>query len=108
MEKYTWPGNIRQLENEIERAALVCDIDSVIDVEDFSAEIIAAGAGSFETGGYRGKLRDAVEKVEIDLINRTLADTDRNILKSSKLLGLTRKGLKDKIARYGITLAESD
>ena len=108
LEKYTWPGNIRQLENEIERAALVCDIDSVIDVEDFSAEIIAAGAGSFETSGYRGKLRDAVEKVEIDLINRTLADTDRNILKSSKLLGLTRKGLKDKIARYGITLAESD
>ncbi len=108
LEKYSWPGNIRQLENEIERAALVCDIDGVIDVEDFSAEVKSSSSEQINTSGYHGKLRDAVNKLEIDLIKRMLAETDGNILKSSKLLGLTRKGLKDKIARYGITSEESN
>jgi transcriptional regulator with GAF, ATPase, and Fis domain len=53
---------------------------------------------------YRGPLKELIEKVERDTIVACLAETRGNILKSSRLLGLTRKGLKDKMARYGIEI----
>lgn len=101
---YSWPGNIRQLENEVERSAVVSHNDGTIDVNDISTEII--GAASSEPSPVRNKsgtLREIVEEVERDLIAATLRDNDGNILRTSTVLGLTRKGLKEKMARYGIT-----
>lgn len=100
--KYSWPGNVRQLENEIERAAVVSDTDSLIDISDLSPEIFGAPAGDTDYKGYRGQLREVVEKVERDIISATLTENKGNILQTSKILGLTRKGLKDKMARYNI------
>jgi Nif-specific regulatory protein len=100
---YAWPGNVRQLENEIERAAVVSDTGGVIDVADLSPELQRAlidGSGFID---YRGKLRDVVSKVEQDIITKALVENNGNIQKTSRDLGLTRKGLKDKMARYGIT-----
>jgi transcriptional regulator with GAF, ATPase, and Fis domain len=105
-----WPGNVRQLENEIARAALLCELDGQIDVPDLSEEI-TAGSAARPSGGeasYRGELRTAVEDVERDMIARALRDTHGNILQSSRLLGLTRKGLKDKMARYGIRADDAE
>ncbi len=102
--RYSWPGNIRQLENEIERAAVVSHSDSQIDINDLSAEII--GAAAAEQPAFRnktGKLRDIVEEVERELITATLTENNGNILRSAAVIGLTRKGLKEKMARYGIT-----
>jgi len=104
--RYDWPGNIRQLENEIERAALMCDMDGVIDSADLSPEISAGPGQKGEGSPYGGELRAAVEQVEREMILRTLRETEGNILQSSRLLGLTRKGLKDKMARYGLSVAE--
>jgi Nif-specific regulatory protein len=103
LNRYPWPGNVRQLENELERAAVVCESESEIDLSDLSPELLGTSAAEIDTLGYRGQLREVVERVERDLINNTLEETSGNILKTSKLLGLTRKWLKDKIARYGIT-----
>jgi transcriptional regulator with GAF, ATPase, and Fis domain len=108
LKKFDWPGNVRQLANELERAALVSDVDGTIDVMDLSAEVTGAGTRSHSADGPRGPLRQATEEVERDFITRTLHETKGNILQSSKLLGLTRKGLKDKMARYGISADESD
>ncbi len=102
LSNYTWPGNIRQLENEIERAAVVSNFDEPIDVCDLSTEIIGCASVPSSVDGYRGQLKEAVERVERELITSTLKENQGNILKSSKSLGLTRKGLKDKMARYGI------
>jgi DNA-binding NtrC family response regulator len=44
-----------------------------------------------------------VESLENEMIESTLERTCNNIMKSSQILGLTRKGLKDKMKRYGIT-----
>ena len=106
LSRYAWPGNVRQLENEIERAALMCDLDGVIDVNDLSGDICAGRGQTGESPAYSGELRAAVEHVERDMIARTLKETEGNILQSSKLLGLTRKGLKDKMARYGISATD--
>jgi len=103
LSRYSWPGNVRQLEHELERAAVVCDPDNPIDICDLSPELLGSTAAEIDTSGYHGKLREVVERVERDLLVSTLNQTDGNILKTSKILGLTRKGLKDKLARYGIS-----
>jgi len=103
--KYSWPGNIRQLENEIERAA-VTSSSGTIDVSDLSPDIISSAITSSGAIKYRGPLREIVAKIEKDIIVATLKDNNGNIMKTSKDLGLTRKGLKDKISRYKIDVGK--
>jgi len=105
--RYAWPGNVRQLENEIERAAVVCDTKGIIDLTDLSPEVRqSAGSGS-PPGRLHGSLRDSVESLERDLISAALAEHEGNILQTANALGLTRKGLKDKMTRYGISGGQS-
>jgi transcriptional regulator with GAF, ATPase, and Fis domain len=100
--KYKWPGNVRQLEHELERAAVICDSDSRIDIEHLSPEIACADIDWEGTNGRSGRLHDIVEKIERQVITATIRRQKGNILQASKVLGLTRKGLKDKMARYDI------
>ena len=104
--RYSWPGNIRQLENEVERASVVCDLDGIIQIHDFSPELRGFKDSSADFARHRGKLRDLVEKIEKEVISSTLAEYEGNLLRTSKVLGLTRKGLKDKISRYGISFKD--
>jgi Nif-specific regulatory protein len=97
---YSWPGNVRQLEHELERAAVVSDRTGTIEVSHLSPEIAAVASPT--SSAPAGTLRESVEDLEIAMITRTLQETGGNILQTSKILGLTRKGLKDKIARYGL------
>jgi two-component system response regulator HupR/HoxA len=99
---YSWPGNIRQLENELERGAAICSPDNIIDISHLSPEMVSSGTADGKIQTYKGKLRDSVEMIEKEIINSGLIENDWNILHTSRQLGLTRKGLKDKMARYGI------
>ena len=102
LESYDWPGNVRQLEHELERAAVVAGPDGTIEVRDLSPELLV---NTGETAGEeleKGKLKEAVEKLEREMIISTLQESNWNILQTSRTLGLTRKGLKDKMARYGL------
>jgi Nif-specific regulatory protein len=101
LNRYGWPGNVRQLENEMERAAVVAE--GPIDLNHLSTEIVGALAQPVSTERYQGRLKEIVELVERDIITNTLAANKGNILRSANILGLTRKGLKDKIARYGLS-----
>jgi two-component system response regulator HupR/HoxA len=103
---YSWPGNIRQLENELERAAVICSPGNVIDVSHLSTEFATSGSADGKKAGYKGKLRDTVERIEKEVISSSLTENDWNILQTSRQLGLTRKGLKDKMSRYGIIKPE--
>ncbi len=98
----SWPGNIRQLENEIERAAVVCGPDRPIGIADLSPELLDSIEERFGHIDFKGQLKTIVEKVEREVISSTLKENDGNIMRTSKILGLTRKGLRDKMARYGI------
>jgi transcriptional regulator with GAF, ATPase, and Fis domain len=99
---YPWPGNIRQLENELERAAVICSPGDTIDVSHLSSEMVSSASEGGQIFKFKGRLRDNIEKVEKDIVKSSLLENDWNILQTSQQLGLTRKGLKDKMARYGI------
>jgi len=100
--RYDWPGNVRQIEHELERAAVVCNPSSSVELHHLSPEILDAVAESPGLGAPHGQLRLAVEKLERSLITAALSENDNNIMRTADVLGLTRKGLKDKMSRYGM------
>lgn len=106
LQKYTWPGNVRQLENELEKAAVICGIDNKIEIEDLSAEIVIPDDLQESVKNYSGCLREITEKIEKEIIQKTLIEYQGNILQTSNVLGLTRNGLKNKMSRYNISVSK--
>lgn len=108
--RYQWPGNVRQFEHELERAAVVCGSDSRIDPEDLSSEIRGTlfNQDVSAQGIERGPLRDALEKLERGMISAALTEHNSNLVRTAGALGLTRKGLKDKMLRYGLRDSRND
>jgi DNA-binding NtrC family response regulator len=101
MLNYSWPGNVRQLESAIERAILLCETD-LITVDDLPLEVrqesrpAAEGAFKLPPEGI------SFEDVERDLIMQAMEQTDYNITKSAKLLGLTFRTLQYRLEKFGI------
>ncbi len=110
--QYWWPGNVRQLRNEIQRAVAMSPPGGMLEPEQFSAELTAerltaspggarassAGAASFSPGN----LVEAVERVEREMIAATLDQTRNNVSEAARILGLTRRGLYLKMTRLQI------
>ncbi|MGA9998151.1 MAG: sigma-54 dependent transcriptional regulator [Pyrinomonadaceae bacterium] len=105
MMDYSWPGNVRQLESAIERAILLAESD-LITIEDLPLEVrqearpAAEGAFKLPPEGIN------FEDVERDLIMQAMEQTDYNITKSAKLLGLTFRTLQYRLEKFGIKKPE--
>ena len=108
--QYFWPGNVRQLRNEIQRAVAMAPAGSTIGPEHLSADLTAAAAtpASGSTSGGRVSLRggqtlaSVVDEIERDLIREMMTRHRGNISETSRALGLTRRGLYLKLRRLGI------
>jgi transcriptional regulator with GAF, ATPase, and Fis domain len=96
---YSWPGNVRQLENEMMRLLVLAD-DTVRE-EHLSPEI-AAGATDEDPTGDDLDLKTQVERVERRLLRRALRESKGNQTKAARALGLSRFGLQKKLRRYGM------
>lgn len=107
MQDYSWPGNVRQLESAIERALLLCESD-LIQAEDLPMEVRQesrpASAGIFKLPAEG----ISFEEVERDLIQQAMEQTDYNITKSAKLLGLTFRTLQYRLEKFGIRKPEKE
>ncbi len=104
----SWPGNVRQLENALERAALMARGDRV-EVEDLPVEVRLSAAGGGEAlepalGGEEEDLsiKRQVVALERRLIARALARTGGNKSQAARLLDLSYKALIYKIRDYGL------
>ena len=100
---YNWPGNIRQLENEIERAVTLADEDSFVKSSDLSEEIFKYQEHTETINLLENTdLKNAVEKLEVQMIINALEVTGGNQTQTAKKLGLSRQGLIKKMQRYKI------
>ena len=104
---YAWPGNVRSLENTIERAVLFAKgtLVTAADLPDRirqaqAATAIVAAAEPLPTTGI--DLRAAVERYENDLIVKALEKTGRNKNQAARLLGLNRTTLVEMLKRKGL------
>ena len=103
MQRYPWPGNIRELHNEIQRMAVLCDGDTNLRPDLLSPLILDFGSATAPNGGQvGGTLKERVEELERALIAESLKRNGRNISRVADELGLSRVGLRSKIARYDI------
>jgi Nif-specific regulatory protein len=100
MTSYSWPGNIRELENEVKRLSVICH-GSIIKKEDLSPGI--KEVSNLNNCNRSVSLKKAVETLEITMIKQALEINKNNKQQTANYLGLSRWGLMKKIKRYGLT-----
>ena len=110
---YAWPGNIRELENIIERTMLFSD-NSVIGVDDLPPEIVLQVKGEsprvitnpLRVGDNEASMKDIVRQatmeIEHDLILKALEETGGNVTHAARKLKISRKSLQIKMKELGI------
>ena len=101
MNDYGWPGNVRQLESAIERAILLCEGDTITP-DDLPTELQQESRGT-SAGAFKLPPEGiSFEEVEKNLILQAMDQTDHNITKAAKLLGLTFRTLQYRLEKFGI------
>jgi DNA-binding NtrC family response regulator len=90
---FDWPGNVRQLQNEIQRTVLMCE-GNQIDERDLSITAV--------TAAKEGPDLTLMEAMERNAILQMLKDTNGNKLETAKRLGIGRQTLYNKIKIYDI------
>jgi hydrogenase-4 transcriptional activator len=104
--QYWWPGNVRQLKNEIQRAVALSAPGGSIEPTHLSPEVVSTklspGSGSIRISRTTPNLALAIEHMERDLIQAALDRAGGNISETARSLGLTRRGLYLKIRRLGL------
>jgi len=112
---YSWPGNIRELENVVERAVLFCDTSKVRS-EDLPPEVRGGPAVPISSpppdanleaalageGGLKEHVKVAMSKLERELVSRALGQTNGNVTHAARLLKISRKGLQLKMKELGL------
>ena len=102
---YEWPGNVRQLQNVVERCVVLASSE-LIGVEDLPGEI------RDEESQYKSAvdllpmtidLNDTLEKIEAALIRRALAHSNFVQVKAAEMLGVSKSLLQYKLKKYKLT-----
>ena len=109
--QYWWPGNVRQLKNEIQRAVAMSAPGETIEPTHVSPEITAVrqpartdtpSSQVRRSAQADENLASAIEQVERDMIQSALDRARGNISETARALGLTRRGLYLKLRRLGL------
>jgi DNA-binding NtrC family response regulator/tetratricopeptide (TPR) repeat protein len=97
---YSWPGNVRQLQNELRRMIALADPDSVLTPAHLSSDVANArpsperrASGSEVTVPLHGKLLPTLSRIEREMIRHALHEHGGKVDAAAKDLGISRKGL---------------
>ena len=101
---FNWPGNVRQLENAVERALAMIGSRTQVEVGDLPADLQATTGDkarpSVDLPEDGLDLSALVAQIEKDLINHALSRTGQNKGAAARLLGLKRTTLVEKLKRF--------
>lgn len=103
LERYDFPGNVRELRNLVERACILCRGDEIT-AADFPLEGVAepeAGV-TVEALPEHLSLRDTLEHVELLMLRRALDESGGNQAKASRRLSISRSDMSYKLKKYGM------
>lgn len=104
---HDWPGNVREFENTIERAVVMCKgkeitiSDAEMPFHRSVREPAASAAENSIPGGFAMKAGTSIADMEKDLIYRTLESQNGNRTSASEILGISVRTLRNKLAEYG-------
>jgi transcriptional regulator with PAS, ATPase and Fis domain len=96
--RYSWPGNIRELENILERAVNLSDGNNILSKH----IVLTSGKEPLEDAGQLS-LKEQLERVEKELIEKTLKESGGDKKMVMAALGLGKTALYDKLKKYGIS-----
>ncbi len=100
--EYSWQGNVRELENVVERAVVMASGD-IVTIDDLPSNIRKATRIDPENDST---LKEARETFEKDYIVTALARYQGNVSKTAKHLGIARKNLQEKLKKFAIDANE--
>jgi DNA-binding NtrC family response regulator len=95
---YLWPGNVRELENVIMRAVITAEGD-ILTPDLLKSEVQSS---DIQPDSVILEVGTTLEDAERELIAKTLAEVDGNKGEAARLLGISRKGIYNKVKKYGI------
>src|ERR1700751_2974186 len=104
---HTWPGNIRELRNVLERSTIMCEKDMITRnclPDEFGK---SQAKGPSDLSNIRFPVGTTVDAMERELILQTLNATGNNKTRAADLLGISLKTLHNKLKEYGSANAES-
>jgi len=102
--RYEWPGNVRQLINELERCCIMCGEGSTVSMSCLSRYIAHTFHAAEKPGeGKRRTLKESVEELEKELVTTALKHCEGSRTEAAKLLGLSRQGLLNKIHKFHLS-----
>ncbi len=93
---FHWPGNIRELENVVERAVNICT-DELIDVIHLPTHMALTNSEKVDR-----PVGNALRTMEIDTIQKVLDDCGGNMTHAAKILGIARTTLYQKVKQFGV------
>ncbi|PKN73681.1 MAG: hypothetical protein CVU50_02915 [Candidatus Cloacimonetes bacterium HGW-Cloacimonetes-3] len=104
LEQYDWPGNVRQLENELERAVTLAEAGMVIKPSDFSEEVFRyyEHNQTINILSTRKTIKEAIEELERKMIIECMERYQWNQTQAARELGLSRQGLIKKLQRFNL------
>ena len=97
---YTWPGNIRELENEVQRLVIQVDDGEIVEPEHLSPRIRQVESLVERIAPPKGTLKEMMEHVERWLLTRALKAHGNNKTQTAATLGITREGLHKKLSKF--------
>jgi DNA-binding NtrC family response regulator len=105
MERYHWPGNVRQLINALERAKILCDSET-ISLKDLPREVTAAPGFGAAAAGASNSTSDDLAAIQRSKVVEVLRREGGNKSKAARALGIDRRKLYRLLERYSIADAE--